>query len=190
TAVATPGSPQYRRFLTPTPFRQQFAPSPAPGGAGQQGVGGRGFPGRYTPAHNHHVGPPGTAAHAAPAFGPDPTNYPGQGRTPRAPDRLLSVPDALAGTVAAVVGLDDSAALVHTNQADAPPSPAFVNAPPCSAYWAEKSSATTPGADGTAIPPAYGTAQPWAPCGYTPSQLQGGYGVASAIAARNGRPGQ
>src|SRR5262249_20141892 len=27
TAVATPGSSQYRRFLTPAQFRQQFAPS-------------------------------------------------------------------------------------------------------------------------------------------------------------------
>jgi hypothetical protein len=65
--------------------------------------------------------------------------------------------------------------------ADAPPSPAFVNAPPCSTSWDEKLAADENG-DPT-VPPAYGQQLlPYATCGYTPSQLQGAYGTKSAIA--------
>src|SRR5439155_17293212 len=81
-------------------------------------------------------------------------------------------------------------ALLHYGHVDAPRSGAFVKAPPCSTYWAEKSTASTPAVDGTAIPTAYGSFQPWAPCGYIPSQLQGGYGVASAIAGGTTGAGQ
>jgi subtilase family serine protease len=190
TAVSSPSSPQYRQFLTAAQFRAQFAPSQSAVAAVQQWLRSSGFTVDYTPANNRYVSAVGTVAQADRAFGVTLTNYAVQGHTLRAPDRQLSIPRSLAGTVTAVIGLDEGAALVHTNQADAPPAPAFVNAPPCSRYWAEKSTATTNGADGTVIPPAYGSAQPWAPCGYVPSQLQGGYGVASAIAAGNNGAGQ
>jgi subtilase family serine protease len=55
----------------------------------------------------------------------------------------------------------------------APPPPAFVNAPPCSAYYGEKVATT--------LPPAYGQKQPYAPCGYVPAQFQGAYGVDQAV---------
>jgi subtilase family serine protease len=189
-SVSTPGSPDYRHFLTAAQFRQQFAPAQADVGAVQQWLRGSGFTVDYTPSNNHYVAAEGTVAQANQALGVTLTNYSVQGLTLRAPDRPLSVPSALGSIVAGVVGLDDSAALLHYDHADAPPAGAFVNAPPCSAYWAEKSTATTPGADGTAIPTAYGSFQPWAPCGYTPSQLQGGYGVASAIAGGTNGAGQ
>jgi len=56
---------------------------------------------------------------------------------------------------------------------DAPAPDAFVNAPPCSTYYGEKIATT--------LPSAYGVKQPYAPCGYTPSQYQGAYGTAGAI---------
>jgi subtilase family serine protease len=55
----------------------------------------------------------------------------------------------------------------------APPPDAFVNAPPCSAYFGEKIA--------TDLPPAFGAKQPYAPCGYVPAQFQGAYGVDGAI---------
>jgi subtilase family serine protease len=189
-SVATPGSANYRQFLTAAQFRQQFAPSQADVGAVQKWLRDSGFTVDYTPANNHYVAAEGTVAQADQAFGVTLTNYSVQGLTLKAPDQLLSVPSSLASVVTAVVGLDDSAELVHYDHADAPPSAAFVNAPPCSTYWAEKTTATTSGADGTAIPNAFGSPQPWAPCGYTPSQLQGGYGVASAIAGGTNGAGQ
>jgi subtilase family serine protease len=190
TSVSTPGSADYRHFLTPAQFRQQFAPSPTALSAVQRWLRDSGFTIDFTPANSHYVAAEGTVAQANQAFGVTLSEYAVHGLTLRAPDRLLSVPSTLASTVAGVVGLDDSAALLHYDHVDAPPSAAFVNAPPCSTYWAEKSTATTSGADGTAIPTAFGSFQPWAPCGYTPSQLQGGYGVASAIAGGNNGAGQ
>jgi subtilase family serine protease len=56
---------------------------------------------------------------------------------------------------------------------DAPAPDAFVNAPPCSTYYGEKVATT--------LPSAYGTKQPYAPCGYTPAQFQGAYGTTQAI---------
>src|SRR5262249_34230638 len=57
----------------------------------------------------------------------------------RSPSSAISVPDQLGSIVSGVVGLDESAALVHTNiAADAPPPAAFVTGQPCSVYWGEK----------------------------------------------------
>jgi len=55
----------------------------------------------------------------------------------------------------------------------APPDSAFVNATPCSIYWGEKSAA----ADMPAVPSSFYQNIPYAPCGYTPAQLRGAYGV-------------
>jgi len=52
--------------------------------------------------------------------------------------------------------------------------PASVEASPCSGYWGQLA--------GTGTPPAYGGVAPWAPCGYTPQQVQGAYGIAPAVA--------
>ena len=59
----------------------------------------------------------------------------------------------------------------------APPPPAFVNAPPCSAYWGEKMATGIP-----AVPADFAPV-PYVPCGYVASQLQGAYGTA-ALAAK------
>jgi subtilase family serine protease len=65
------------------------------------------------------------------------------------------------------------AAKSKKGSSSAPPPPAFVNAPPCSAYFGEKIA--------TDAPPAYGEQQPYAPCGYTPAQFQGAYGTTQAV---------
>ncbi len=51
-----------------------------------------------------------------------------------------------------------------------PPPPAFVSAQPCSAYWGQKQA--------TGFTNPYGTGTlPYAPCGYTPAQIKGAYGI-------------
>jgi subtilase family serine protease len=73
-----------------------------------------------------------------------------------------------------VIGLDDSAQFVRTDDAspDAPPPAAFVTGTPCSTYWGEKQA--------TGFPNPYGAGTlPYAPCGYTPQQIKGAYGLAS-----------
>jgi subtilase family serine protease len=174
-AVTTPGNPQFRQFLTPQQFRTQFAPSLSDVNAVKGWLRGQGFTVDYVPQNNHYVAAEGTVGQAAAAFGTTFGEYTVQGQTLRAPERALSVPSALGKIVQSVVGLDGSAALVHTDHvvADAPPSAGFRNAQPCSSYWAEKVDTAQPGN------------YPYAPCGYVASQLRGAYGTAGLVASGN-----
>jgi len=75
-----------------------------------------------------------TSIQAAKSFNTSFGAYRVEGKTLRANASPLSVPSSLR-QVQAVVGLDDSAELLHPN---ANPPAGFRNARPCSAYWAEK----------------------------------------------------
>jgi subtilase family serine protease len=179
TAVSTPGSPQYHRFLAPQQFRAQFAPTQSDVTAVQQWLHDQGFTVDYTPANNHYVQAEGSVAQAEAAFGTTINLYSVQGKTLRAPATDLGVPATLP-MVESVVGLDESAALVHPT---APPAPVFVNARPCSDFFGQKTTADTPTLDGTVVPGIDGKPLPYAPCGYVASQLRGAYGVADAVAS-------
>jgi subtilase family serine protease len=181
-AVSTPGNAQYGQYLTPQQFRAQFAPSQSDVSSVQKWLRDEGFTVDYTPANGHYVAAEGTVAQAEDAFGAKIGLYAKGDLTLHSPEAALSVPADLSA-VSAVVGLDDSAALV---QHSATPSPAFVNAKPCSDYWGQKTTTNTSTEDGTAVPGSW----PYAPCGYTPSQLQGAYGMASAISSGNDGSGQ
>ena len=179
-AVSDPRSASYGHYLTAQQFRQQFAPSQAQVGAVQNWLRSQGFTLDYTPLNNHYVAAEGTVAQAATAFGTSFGTYRVAGTTLRSPSSDISVPTSIASFVSGVAGLDESAALVHPDIAadpGAPPSGAFVNAPPCSNYWNEK---TTNDLSVTMNnPPGYTLPLPMAPCGYTPSQIRGVYGVPS-----------
>jgi subtilase family serine protease len=182
TAVSTPGNANYHNFLTPAQFRAQFAPSQADVQNVQNWLRSQGFTVDYTPTNNHYVAAEGTVDQATAAFGTSFGMYQVDGQTLRSPESALTIPTSLASVVSGVVGLDESSALVHTDARPAPgssvgtdaaPSAGFRNAPPCSAYWAEKIDTAQPGN------------YPYAPCGYVASQLRGAYGVAGAIASGN-----
>ena len=182
-AVSDPRSASYGQYLTPQQFRQQFAPSQSQVNAVQSWLRGQGFRVDYTPLNNHYVAAEGTVAQAASAFATTFGTYSVAGQTLRSPSSDISLPTAIAGFVSGVVGLDESAALVHTNIAlDAPPSPAFVNAPPCSIYWNEKNTTSLTGLPAPLQAPAgYTLPLPMAPCGYVPSQIRGVYGVSASL---------
>ena len=171
-AVSDPSSSSYRKFLTPAQFRQQFAPSQAQVGAVQSWLKSQGFSVEYTPTNNHYVSAEGTVAQAEAAFGATFGEYSVSGLTVRSPESDVTIPDSLSGIVSGVAGLDDSAQFVvtdHTN-GNAPPPAAFVNAPPCSTYWGQ--------VQATAYTNPYGKGTlPYAPCGYTPAQVKGAYGL-------------
>ncbi len=170
--VSDPTSPSYGQYLTPAQFRQDFAPSQALVGGVSSWLRSQGFQVGYTPMNNHYVSAEGTVAQATAAFGTSFGIYDVQGLALRSPSSDISFPNSLASIVVGVVGLDDSAQLVHTDHAfeNAPPPPAFVSAQPCSGYWGEKQAVgfTNPyGAD----------TLPYTPCGYNPSQVKGAYGI-------------
>ena len=180
-AVSDPKSASYKQYLTSQQFRQQFAPSQASVGAVQTWLKGQGFSVNYTPMNNHYVSAEGTVAQAAAAFGTTFGMYSVSGQVLRSPSSNISVPSALAGTVSAVIGLDDSAQLVFSNRANdskAPPAAAFVSDQPCSTYWSEKDTSSL----GVPItnPPGYTLPLPLAPCGYLPNQIRGAYGFGSS----------
>jgi len=173
-AVSDPASSSYRRYLTPEQFRQRFAPSQAQVNAVQSWLRSQGFTVEYTPLNNHYVSAEGTVVQAAAAFATSFGMYSIQGLMLRSPSSDVSIPNSLAGIVSGVIGLDDSAQFVHTNHTtgDAPPPPAFVSAQPCSSYWGQLQAVgfTNPYGSGTL---------PYAPCGYTPQQIKGAYGLSS-----------
>jgi subtilase family serine protease len=177
-AVSDPGSSSYGRYLTPSEFRRRFASTQAQVGAVQSWLRSQGFKVNYTPANNHYVSAEGTVAQAQAAFGAQFGMYAVHGQTVRSPSADIAIPNALAGSVTGVVGLDDSAVFVQTDHVvdkNAPPSAGFRNAPPLSAYWAELVSpyAYPAGFTDVASPPT----APWTVKGYTPNQIKGAYGI-------------
>jgi subtilase family serine protease len=177
-AVSVPSSSSYGHYLTPSEFRRRFAPTQAQVGAVQSWLRSQGFKVDYTPANNHYVAAEGTVAQAEAAFGTQFAMYSVRGKSVRSPSADIAIPNALAGSVTGVVGLDDSAVFVETDHVvdkNAPPSPGFRNAPPLSAYWAQFVSpyAYPPGFTAVASP----STAPWTVKGYTPTQVKGAYGI-------------
>ena len=182
-SASTPGSADAGKFLTPQQFRDRFSPSPKDVSAVSSWLKSQGFAVGHTPSNRHYVEATGTVTQAAAAFATSFAEYRYAGATLRAPEQALSVPSTLPA-VAAVVGLDESSALMKplASPAAAPPA-AFVNAPPLSSFWGELTIGNTPTPDGTTLPASPDYA--WAPRGYAGAQLQGAYGMADAIAGGN-----
>ncbi|MEW6058852.1 MAG: S53 family peptidase [Actinomycetota bacterium] len=175
-SVSDPSSSDYGRYLTPEQFRSRFSPSDAAVAAARSWLEAEGFSVGAVPANHLVVPARGTVREVERAFGVHLNHYRVNGVVLRAPSSAPSIPASLSGIVHGVLGLAQS--FVHrASVPPAPPPPAYRVAKPCSAYWAEKIA--------TDQPPAYGQSQPYAPCGYTPAQLQGAYGTAEAIAVGN-----
>ncbi len=181
-AVSDPSSSSYGKYLTPSAFRKQFAPSASSVSAVQSWLQSQGFTLVYTPTNGHYVSAKGTVAQAEAAFGAQFGTYKVRGLSVRSPEHDVSIPTSLASTVSGVIGLDDSAVFVHTNHivdTNAPPSGAFVNAPPMSNYWAEL---TSPYAYPSSFTDLSNPATaPWTVKGYTPQQIKGAYGISSSL---------
>jgi subtilase family serine protease len=183
-AVSNPTSASYGRYLTPAQFRARYAPTDAQVASVRSWLKSAGFSVSSTsPANNRWIEVTGTTAQVERAFATQLRAYKQRDHVLAAPNADLSVPRSVSGLIAGVAGLDGGDRLMKPagDIPDAPPAPAFVNAPPCSAYWGEKLATGDKSPDGQTIPAAYGGQQPYAPCGYTPSQLEGAYGVKSAI---------
>jgi subtilase family serine protease len=184
-AVSDPAGAAYGHYLTPAQFRARYAPTDAEVAAVRSWLRGAGFAvDAQAPANNRWIEVTGTTAQVERAFATQLRAYKARGRVLAAPNADLSVPRSVAGLVAGVAGLDGGDRLMKPGGdiPDAPPAPAFVNAPPCSASWGEKVATGDTSPDGQTIPGAYGAQQPYATCGYTPSQLEGAYGIKPAIA--------
>ncbi|HYM83563.1 MAG TPA: S53 family peptidase [Candidatus Dormibacteraeota bacterium] len=179
-AVSDPHSASYGHYLTPAQFRARFSPPQPSVNAVTSWLRAQGFTVDYVPRNNHYVSAEGTVAQAAAAFGTTFGLYAYQGDVLLSPSSDLTIPASLSGVVEGVVGLDDTAALVHTDHvvADAPPSAGFRNAPPLADWFGQLTSPYAFPAGYTADPAGLG-AVPWTVKGYTPAQIKGVYGIPS-----------
>jgi len=109
-AVSTSGSPQYHHFLTSQEFEDRFGPTPATLAAVTQNFEGQGLTVTRTATAQLHV--TGSADAIEKAFGVQLHSFAvaATAEAPafrfRAPLGAAHVPDAIAGSVSAVVGLD------------------------------------------------------------------------------------
>jgi subtilase family serine protease len=181
-AATNPASAGYGKYLTPDQFRARYAPTDADVAAVRAYLKQAGFAvSADRPDNNRWVKASGTTAQVEQAFKTQLRTYQHRGKTLQAPNGDLSVARSISSRIAGIAGLDGSDRLMRPDTADAPPAPAFVNAPPCSTSWGEKVAVDDQG--NPTVPPAYGQQfLPYATCGYTPNQLQGAYGTKAAVA--------
>ena len=173
-AVSDPNSASYGRYLSAAEFRARFSPARADVDAVRRWLGHAGLRVDGVPTSRLWVAASGSARDVERALGTGLAMYRTGTNVRRATTGDPRVPAELAGIVKGFVGLSD--VRMRTGISNRlPKPPAFKNGRPCSTFWGEKVADT--------LPPAYGSAAPYAPCGYTPDQLQSAYGMSDAIAA-------
>lgn len=186
-AVSTPGSLQYRQFLSTSEFMDRYAPTPQTVEQVSAWLRGKGLTVARVAANRHFIEAAATVEVLQAAFGVKLATFrlPTKGGVLSlvAPQTAVSVPRALRGVVQAVLGLDDSARLIMPNHTNAPgltgqAAPAGQNgavapaADPtsCARFWGE--------VNNPAVPQKYGNGnQSNRLCGYTAPQLRAVYGL-------------
>jgi subtilase family serine protease len=171
-AVSNPRSPSYGQYVTPAQFHARFSQPAGVVARVTSWLRSKGFTVGRVPANNLLVPASGTVAQAEAAFGTTLNYYRVDGTTMRGPAAAPKVPSSLAGVVRGVMGLARTT-VEHQAVPNAPPPPAFKVGRPCSTYWGEKWASNKP--------PAYGETLPFTPCGYSPQQIRGAYGVDEVI---------
>jgi len=198
-ALSTPGSAQYREWLTTAQFRATYAPTASSVSATESWLRGEGFTVGGSLASGLYVQASGTVSQVDAVFGVTLHDYTYQGRTLRANNTDLTLPASAPSAVSSVVGIDDSAFLnqpadatdggpagapagavngagaATSGPAPGPPPGVNFGFPPCSAYYGQESATT--------VPTAYGSPPSWAICGYTPPTLASAYGITPEVTA-------
>jgi len=194
-AISTPGSAQYRHYLTQAQWIARFAPTAATVSSAKTWLRQQGFSVGVVPADRLFIPATGSAAQVERAFNTTLSTFKVNGKDLRLANTALSIPSALAGLVSGVVGVNQS---IATNDLSAglasvaspkgasptqepPPPAAFKNPQPCSAYFGQKIDTT----DSPSLYTPFTAPQPYDICGYKPAQLQGAYGLSSSIASGN-----
>ncbi|MGD0241063.1 MAG: S53 family peptidase [Streptosporangiaceae bacterium] len=177
-AVSDPSSASYGHYLTNKQFDARYAPAESSVSAVRNWLRDRGFTVDKTLPSGMYVEVSGTIGQVESTFGSKIHNYAYQGKQIYANTSQLSLPAgtpaAVTGAVSGIVGVDQGSELKQTaDTLPGPPPGGRFGVQPCSAYYGQKIA--------TRKPAAYGKHQPYAVCGYTPSQLQSAYGERSLI---------
>jgi subtilase family serine protease len=208
-AVSTPGSPEYRDYLTPAQWEASYSPTRSRVARVISWLSEQGLQVGSVAADRLLISVKGTASQIEQAFSTSLSYHVVNGRTVRLLDGNLSVPSSLAGIVNGAPGLSESVntpdsttgsvvngapttvvsnddtvpAATGDGPSPYPPPAAFVTAPPCGSYYNQTNEKTLP-----AYGHGYPAQPPYEVCGYSPAQLRSAYGVAGQVAA--GRSGQ
>ena len=177
-AVTDPHSASYGHYLTNKQFDARYAPAPSSVAAVRNWLRDQGFKVTKTLPSGMYVAVSGTVGQVETTFGSKIHNYSYQGKQVFANTSQLSLPagtpTVVSGAISGIVGVDQGSELKQVADPEpGPPPGARFGVQPCSAYYGQKVA--------TDKPKAYGKHQPYAVCGYTPSQLQSAYGESSLI---------
>jgi subtilase family serine protease len=175
-AVSTPGSAQYRRFLTVAKYQARFAPTADAVSAVSGWLRSSGMRVTGVASGNSYVAASGTVATAERTFGTHINLYRVKGRVVRSPASDISVPSSVSSAVLGVTGLDSAQVVKPAGRESFPPPFGFRNARPCSA-WSGQLVAKFQADGVTRLPRFEGHARNYAVCGYTPAQFRAAYGV-------------
>jgi subtilase family serine protease len=175
TAMSTPGSASYRKFLTRSQYVASYQPTAGSVSAVEQLLRSGGLAVTSVGASNSYVAFSGTVGAAEKTFGTQIQRYNRSGQSVQAPSSALKVPATLASTVLTVTGLDSTSHLATPASAPAAPPPAgFRNARPCSIFFGQVAAKFQ--ADfSTPLPKFNGKTLAYAPCGYTGPQFRAAY---------------
>jgi subtilase family serine protease len=192
TAVSTPGSAEYRHFVTQAQWIARFAPTSASVAAAENWLRQQGFKVGAVPADRLFIPATGTAAQVEQAFGTTLGTYKVNGVALHLANTTLSIPASLSGVIAGVVGVNQSiatndltsgaaatASKAGSASQEPPPPAAFKNPEPCGTEFGSKIDTT----DKASLYTPFTSPQPYDICGYKPAQLEGAYGLASGIAS-------
>ena len=191
-AVSDPSSSGYEQYLTPAQWEARFSPTQTTVERVTAFLRASGLRVGAVSADRMTIEASGRVARVERTFGTTLSYHRVQGRKVIVNDTDLSVPSALGASIVGVGGLTQTVAVPSrttagvrasgaaatnvvgrgTTRPGAKP-PAGTNvAQPCSTYWGQQT------ATGFPAVPGYGSNPPYGPCGYTPPQLRGAYGLA------------
>ncbi len=187
TAVSTPGSKLFHRYLSPAAFTTRFGASAAAVAKVEAWLRGRGFAGIHPDSQRNYVRATASVTSINAAFKVQMTNYrPSNGisggrYTLRSNDRPVTVPAALASSVLGVTGLSNAAVQMPLELPTARP-----HSPNLASAVAQASKARRPALCSrwygqhyaTHLPRHFGTTKfPTQVCGYGAVQLRAAYGM-------------
>jgi subtilase family serine protease len=194
-AVSTPGSSEFRHYLTAKQWEAKFSPTASSVSAVEAWMRSEHLKVVHVPADRITIEGSGTAKELDNAFGTKLENYRNaNGQIVRYASQDFSVPETMSKTIIGALGINEdlmtpaisfdggttavreSAGVSNSSSSKFPPAPAvYKTAPPCGSYIGQ----TT-----TTVKPAFGHGYPKTvpneACGYLPSQFRSAYGLNSS----------
>lgn len=177
TAVSTPGSTLFHRYLSPDAYTAKFGASPAAAGAVESWLRGQGFAGIQADPQRNYVRATGAVSAINAAFQVQLENYQSSASVNAGPyqlhanNRAAAIPASLSKYVLGVTGLDNAAPRLPLMRAPKHQrGTAGQPTAPCSQYYGQHHI--------SGLPQQFGqTSFPTQICGYKAAQLRGAYGA-------------